>query len=248
MTSTGVSSSPQKDRTRAGSLGGAYHWRAYKIEEFLPSANEGRRVLLLGCGDGGERVFLRQLGFHSFGIDIKQLQGADVIADAHRLPLQDASFDVVLSMQVLEHLHSPWLAVQEVARVLRPDGWFVGSVAFLKPYHGSYFHMTHLGVKQLLETAGLEPDRFAGAQSPSYSLYGDMVPLGSRRVRRAVFGAFDQLIAALRARVWALTRHADPDQPTDRFHDTMQLSFRTFDKLRSAPAVVFRARKTRGSS
>lgn len=222
--------------------GGAYHWREYRIEEFLPSAESGRDVLLLGCGDGGEVPELERLGFRAVGLDIKASAGAGVVADAHDLPIRDASFDVVLSMQVLEHLHSPWIAVREVARVLRPGGWFVGSVAFLKPYHGSYFHMTHQGVRHLLATAGLEADRFEGAQSLTYSLYGHMVP-GGRRLRRVLLGALDRAVASARAVAWKLTRGQDPDRPTDRFGEGLPLSFRTLDRLRRAPAVVFRARK-----
>ena len=227
--------------------GGAYHWHEYRIEELLPPAESGRDVLLLGCGDGGEIPELERLGFRAVGVDIKASSGAGVVADAHALPLRDASFDGILSMQVLEHLHSPWIAVQEIARVLRPRGWLVGSVAFLKPYHGSYFHMTHQGVRQLLATAGLEVDRFEGAQSLTYSLYGEMLP-GGRRFRRAVLGALDRMIASVRAAAWALTRREDPDRPTDRFGQGLPLSFRTLDRLRRAPAVVFRARKEEAAS
>lgn len=230
-------------RRRRGASGGAYHWREYGIRSLLPDATTARDILLVGCGDGGERPFLHELGFETIAFDIRPTPGTDFLADAHRLPLASATFDVVLSMQVLEHLHSPWIAVEEVARVLRPGGWFIGSVAFLKPYHRSYFHMTHLGVRHLLRLAGLVPDRFEGAQSLTYALYGGMIPLGGRPLRRAVLGGIDRLISRARTAVWSLSRRADPNAPSDRFDDEFLLSFRTFDKLRYAPAVVFRARK-----
>lgn len=228
----------------AASRGGAYHWREYRIEQHLPAAELGRKVLLLGCGDGGERPLLLDLGFEPVGLDIERSKrGVDVLGDAHRLPFCTGAFDVVLSMQVLEHLHTPWAAVEEVARVLRPGGWFVGSVAFLKPFHGSYFHMTHKGVQRLLEGAGLEADRFEGAQSVVYTLYGGMLPLLSLRMRRALLGSFDRLLTTLRVLAWSWTRGEDPDRPTDRFDGERRFSFRSFDRLRFAPAVVFRAQK-----
>jgi SAM-dependent methyltransferase len=46
----------------------------------------------------------------------------DVAADAHRLPFRDGCFGSVVSSHVLEHLHSPDVALQEAARVLRPGG------------------------------------------------------------------------------------------------------------------------------
>ena len=150
--------------------------------------------------------------------DIKRTSGTDFLANAHRLPLEDETFDLVLSMQVLEHLHSPWIAVQEVARVLRPGGSFTGSVAFLKPYHGgSYYHMTHRGVMHLLASCGLEVDRIEGAQSLTHAVFGMRIPLGTSSMKRFVYGGFDALLDSLRARFWSWRTKMDPDRPTDRF-------------------------------
>jgi SAM-dependent methyltransferase len=52
-----------------------------------------------------------------------------VWADAEEpLPFEDASFDVVVAGEFLEHVREPEAVVAEVRRVLRPDGTFVGSV------------------------------------------------------------------------------------------------------------------------
>ncbi len=226
-----------------GKAGGEYHWKKYHIEEFLPHSARAREALLLGCGDAKERPFLHNLGYETVAFDLTRSLGTDFLADAHSLPIQDATFDVVLSMQVLEHLHSPWLAAAHIARVLRPGGWFVGSVAFLKPFHRSYFHMTHLGVTHLLESQGLKIDKLAGAQSVAYSIYGSLLPLGSPSISRAVYGTLDWMIGTARASFWALSRRKGADQPTDHYGAGIPLSFRTFDKLRVAPAIVFRAQK-----
>jgi SAM-dependent methyltransferase len=223
--------------------GGEYHWNAFGIENLLPESAADREVLLVGCGDAGERSRLEGKGFRVQGFDIHWSPGIDFLGDAHRIPAADESYDITISMQVLEHLHSPWLAVDEMARVLRPGGWLIGSVAFLKAYHGSYFHITHQGMTRLLEGAGLEVDVLRGAQSLTYSLYGGLLPLGRLQWRRKAGAAVDRLLSWMRARYWAATRHLDADEPTERFGATIPLSFRTFDRLRFAPAVVFRARK-----
>jgi len=54
---------------------------------------------------------------------------------------------VVTAIAVMEHLYNPFLAVNEIHRVLKQGGYFIGSVASLEPYHDlSYFHMTFLAV------------------------------------------------------------------------------------------------------
>ena len=111
-------------------------------------------VLDLGCGAAEYRAPVQRLGHRYLGFDA-EADGADVLGDAHRLPLRSASFDHVLTNAVLEHVANPVLAVREVARVLRPGGVFSGSVAFLEPHHaGSYFHMTADGVAYVLASAG----------------------------------------------------------------------------------------------
>lgn len=223
--------------------GGEYHWNAFDIEKLLPDAAASPEVLLVGCGDAGERARLEERGFRVDGFDIHWSPGTDFLGDAHRIPIADESYDVAISMQVLEHLHSPWIAVEEMARILRPGGWLIGSVAFLKAYHGSYFHISHEGMTRLLEGAGLEVDMLYGAQSLSYTLYGGLLPIGKVEWRRKLGAAVDRVLGWMRARYWEATRRLDADEPTERFGAAIPLSFRTFDSLRYAPAVVFRARK-----
>jgi SAM-dependent methyltransferase len=78
----------------------------------------------------------------------------DCVADAHALPFSDASFDFVFSLAVFEHLHSPWIAAKEIARVLRPGGRVYTLAAFLQPLHGypsHYFNASEFGLARLFE-------------------------------------------------------------------------------------------------
>jgi SAM-dependent methyltransferase len=96
------------------------------------------RCLDVGCGDGRTAgVWLRDHAGAYTGVDISanavemaRVAGLDArcIDDAAELPFGDASFDVVVCLEVLEHLFDPQLAAAEIARVLRPGGTFIATV------------------------------------------------------------------------------------------------------------------------
>jgi SAM-dependent methyltransferase len=129
----------------------------YYAQQLWREVGAEARILDLGCGSGGNRVYLRSLGFqHVLTVDW-QAVGADMLVDAHRLPLADGVFDMVISTAVLEHLYQPFVAMSEVARVLRSGGMFVGSASFWEAWHGSsYFHISPDGWGMLFGQAGME--------------------------------------------------------------------------------------------
>jgi len=94
--------------------------------------------------------------YEYIGVDVAGA-GASLLADAHALPLPDGSVAACCSFAVLEHVRVPHLAALEMARLLRPGGVLIGTVAFLEPYHEqSLFHHSHLGVVEILTNAGFD--------------------------------------------------------------------------------------------
>ncbi len=97
----------------------------------------GQRVLDIGSGDGALLNALGVLyGIAGVGVDIAWLAvkrclqvnpcGHEYyVADAHRLPFSDRTFDGVLCFDTLEHTSNPQQVVAEAARVLREGGWMV---------------------------------------------------------------------------------------------------------------------------
>ncbi len=94
-------------------------------------------VLDLGCGRGGVVELLWREVRLAAGLDPDspslnehRAHGMPVIRGVgERLPFVDESFDLVVSLWVLEHLQEPVDTFREVRRVLRPGGHFV----FLTP-------------------------------------------------------------------------------------------------------------------
>lgn len=98
-------------------------------------------VLDFGAGRGAESEspFPFKRDFVNLKGDVARIVGVDVdpavlknpmLDEAHvfvpgaRLPFPDASFDVIFSDWVLEHVDDPALLAAEVERLLKPGGWF----------------------------------------------------------------------------------------------------------------------------
>jgi SAM-dependent methyltransferase/uncharacterized protein YbaR (Trm112 family) len=137
----------------------------YGHADVIESLTSPASILEIGCGGGQMRSYVEALGHRYIGVDISKTRvaddlqahgGPDLLCDSHFLPFRADMFDVVYSAAVTEHLACPYLVAQEVARVLVPGGRYLGNVSFLEPWHDdSFFHMTPLGVCELLTQAGL---------------------------------------------------------------------------------------------
>ena len=83
-------------------------------------------------------------------LDIARHPTVTCRADALRLPFASQSFDAVLSTAVLEHLPTPQIAIDEMARVARPRAVLYIEVPFLQGYHASpddYHRFTSSGLR-----------------------------------------------------------------------------------------------------
>ena len=114
---------------------------AFILEQVRRRAGDGAAVLDFGCGQGEFVALARREGLAAQGCDWYAGPWAwlfeDVKADPAlrdhvqriepdgRLPYADASFDAVTSNMVFEHVVDFERPVAEIARVLKPGGWFV---------------------------------------------------------------------------------------------------------------------------
>lgn len=125
--------------------------------EKIVSGKDRKRVLDLGCGQGGNRTFLALLGVSDvISFDLSS-PVADIIGDAHLLPFKSRSFDLVLATAVIEHLYNPFVAFSEIERILEPGGYLLATASFWESWHDkSCFHFTPNGLYVLCHCSGFE--------------------------------------------------------------------------------------------
>ena len=115
-----------------------------EFDEWIARLAQCTRVLDLGTGEIGlQRPWSRWLStrVRYICLDIQDRFRPDIIGDIQNLPIRSASVDGILAMSVLEHVPRPWIAVNEMHRVLRKGGLVVGYVPYMWPYHADQtFH------------------------------------------------------------------------------------------------------------
>jgi len=121
------------------------HWHRYAFARALAP---GRRVLDAACGEGYGSALVARAGGAVLGLDI----GADAVvhararyADVARLRFEqadataldaypDASFDLILSFETIEHVHAQERMLDGFARLLAPGGLLLVSTPDKRTY------------------------------------------------------------------------------------------------------------------
>lgn len=93
-------------------------------------------------------------------LDIKPGADVDVVGDIHRMPPEWTDrFDACVADAVFEHLERPWIAAQEVARVLRPGGFCHIITHQTFPLHGypsDFFRFSTDALALIFADAGMQ--------------------------------------------------------------------------------------------
>jgi 2-polyprenyl-3-methyl-5-hydroxy-6-metoxy-1,4-benzoquinol methylase len=126
----------------------AYFTRARtEIEPLLPvNAAQNLRVLEIGCSEGHTLEWLKKTGRCAWAAGVEPY--AELRADPGSIdaffkidiekelpPIAAASVDLILCLDVLEHLVDPWETVRRLDAMLKPGGLWIISVPNLRNYH-----------------------------------------------------------------------------------------------------------------
>ena len=97
------------------------------------------RTLEIGAGSGNFKSFAPD----TVSTDIVTAPWLDLVCDAQRLPFADGSFANIVMVDVLHHVESPRLFLEEIARVLRPDGRLIFCEPAITPLSGLFYRAFH---------------------------------------------------------------------------------------------------------
>lgn len=125
------------------------HWEVFRILMKDKLFNKGKRCLEVGCGRGSVSAYFSENGFDCTLLDISpdvievakkifqdnKLKAKCVVGDANKLPYKDNSFDVVVSIGLLEHFEDIETPIKEQIRILDKGGLFLGYV--VPKYHNN---------------------------------------------------------------------------------------------------------------
>lgn len=141
---------------------GHYVYSPYRKMMDLIEINldKNKVVLDAGCGDGKKTFYFSKFVKEIYGIDINSIDVEIAkeeygnignllfkVSSVDQLPFKDASFDLVYSTWVIEHLKEPHKFINECYRVLKPGGVLILWVPNIKSFFGIATKMMPLSFK-----------------------------------------------------------------------------------------------------
>jgi len=105
-----------------------------RFRKILSLVGSGKKVLDIGCGFGYLGKLLIGTGNEVYGVDIAEEALKKAAEDGIKtrvanveseIPFADSSFDVVVAAEIIEHLRDTDRFLEEIHRILKPDGFLV---------------------------------------------------------------------------------------------------------------------------
>lgn len=131
------------------------HWwfksKRKLISEIIGNIRKDSVILDIGCGTGYNFVYFKHLSDSMIGIDIskeallfsKKYSKNIALANSETIPFKDKSMDIVMALDLIEHVENDDSVVSEARRILKNNGTFILTVPafnFLWSKHDEVFN------------------------------------------------------------------------------------------------------------
>ncbi len=174
------------------------HWLRELLRYRLPPA----KILELGCAHGGFVAMTRAVGFDATGLELspwvvdfakRTFDVPMLLGPIEQQSIQPASLDVIIMMDVLEHLADPATTLRTCARLLKPDGVLVAQTPCF-PVGRSHEQLLNAR-DPILEMFVPDEHLFLFSQTSAKRILAD-VGLGHVTFEQAMFGHYDMFLFA----------------------------------------------------
>lgn len=167
----------------------------------------GTRVLDAGAGDAPYRELFEHCEYVTADWENSpHPSGAksDIVGSLEALPVDDGSFDAVLSTQVLEHVAEPLRVLRELHRVVRSGGRLYLTAPLIGELHEEpydFFRYTPYGLRHLLCNAGFQVDSI-NPRNGYFATLGNLARTGTWAIGDANDGRAGERATTRRLLLW----------------------------------------------
>ncbi len=148
-------------------------------QRFEPACLGKKKILELGSGVGTSKKYLSSK--YIFRTDILTSDNPEVLGnvDAHNLPFEDESFDLIIGMDFFHHLQRPSIALKEFSRVLNVNASGF-QVVLIEPYVSIFSYFPY-------KIFHREQTSFISKRTLKEPLVGSMAEDGDQTIPRLFF-------------------------------------------------------------
>lgn len=164
-----------------------YYWPDF-IVDLNEAIKKGDTILDAGAGDGrwkskiipSVKYISMDLGVGDSTLDYSHL---NIQGDLMNIPLEDDSIDVIICIQVLEHVTEPWTVLAEFYRVLKSGGILYLTCPQGVPLHQvphDYYRYTKYGLQHLMQKRGFSINWIRPQQGDIMKISNDIKQLSNQ--------------------------------------------------------------------
>jgi SAM-dependent methyltransferase len=183
------------------------NWRF--LEKCVNSLPREAVILDFGAGHGDFSEILNRRTF--IALDVYPYNEVDIVCNLEeQVPFRKKTFDVIVLMNVLEHIRQPEKLMQTLRSLLKPSGLLIVTIPFLLKLHQQpydFYRYSHHQIKEMGQRAGFDLAKIEGYYDPillyqesTHNIKTHVLPgLSSirRKVGRVLLSVISGLLAVL---------------------------------------------------